>query len=468
MTVAWSTVPSTDLYSVELADSRDGEAFQTTTCTRASRSLLIVDLLPATAYVFRLRSHPASAPSIVWGWRNATANATVRCETRPTPMGSASRLRRTGDLEATAIELNWDAPASSAAAMVRVARLGDVVVELGATVRAHDHRWARAIRIPRGVRTARIDGLQAGSTYAIAVRVEGATVSDSVVMRTAQHAGRSNTSVMYTTMYRVSEYTYDIDYLRNHDSADLAGSAGFLTSTNDNLFFQLALAPVTQYCVQHVAVSPSAAAGRIAGFAPYTSCNGPEAAPRTHPRDPLCICDVFPDRLIAQQSADQMAAECGAVTWNTTDSTHDSPPCVCANDTAGANASKWAVPAAARRFVGAMPVYAPYFYYQYPLSEYPRSTLFGRNYATPKPGACAEGEPIGGGATGCTWRRAPTARIVWGSELLRRGWNNTAVDHWPLHRYGPNQSAQLAHNLPIFAGAFDALQGRLTPRCCGC
>jgi hypothetical protein len=118
-------------------------------------------------------------------------------------------------------------------------------------------------------------------------------VSDAVVFRT----GRVDTT--FTAMYRVSEYTYDIDYLRNHDSADMKGSAAFLTSTNDNEFFQLRAAPVAEYCVEHFdapKADAEAAGARVNGFAPYVSCNGPEADPRSHPSDPMCICDVYADR----------------------------------------------------------------------------------------------------------------------------------------------------------------------------
>lgn len=33
-----------------------------------------------------------------------------------------------------------------------------------------------------------------------------------------------------------SEYTQEVDFLPNHDSADAVGQAAFLTNTNDNLF----------------------------------------------------------------------------------------------------------------------------------------------------------------------------------------------------------------------------------------
>ena len=202
---------------------------------------------------------------------------------------------------------------------------------------------------------------------------------------------------------------------------------------------------------------------------------------------PFSICDVYADRLIGQQAKERMDGECLKTTWNTTDHTHDDPPCLCTESglptgAAGENASKWATSLVSQRYVGAMPVYEPYFYYQLPRDTYPRSTLLGYNYATPKAGKCAEGEPLPHSSdavdvaghpssTGCTWRRTPGARVVYGSELLANNWNNTVATHWPLHTLGPDTSVQLAHNLPVFNATFAALSttaGLLTPRCCGC
>ena len=158
---------------------------------------------------------------------------------------------------------------------------------------------------------ARVAGLQAGMEYML--RVSG---SDPVRFRT------SHPSTAFAELYRVSEYTTEVDFLDNHNSASKEAQIGFLTSTNDNDFFKLAASPVTLYCVEHVNVT------QVGRFAPYVSCNGPEARPRNDPKDPVCICDVYADRLIAQQPATQMNADCGAPTFNK-DGTHSDPTCYC-------------------------------------------------------------------------------------------------------------------------------------------
>jgi len=264
-----------------------------------------------------------------------------------------------------------------------------------------------------------------------------------------------------TPMYRVSEYTYEIDFLTNHNSADLEGQVAFLSSTNDNLFFQMTKSPITEYCVERLAAAGGS--GGEAGFADYVSCNGPEADPRNDPADPICICNVFPDRMIGLQPSSEMDSACGAVQW-ASDGSHSSPPCNCTGATGVI--SKWSTPNRSDYYVGAMPTWLPYFYYQTPAAAYPGAVRFGANYATPRKGECLQDATVGDG--GCTWLRAPAARVVWGADLLQRGWNRTAVQHWPLHRYGPNTSRQILTNLPVFKAAFAGLGQLLSPRCCGC
>jgi len=151
-----------------------------------------------------------------------------------------------------------------------------------------------------------IRGLVSGSAYAVLSRLRGEKgTSDAVLLRTLR------SHVRYTEVYRVSEYTYEVDLLDNHDSASHDAQAGFLTSTNDNDFFKLEKAPVTRYCVEHYTPQEDEM-GRVTGYAPYVSCNGPEADPRNSPSDPLCICDVYPDRLIGLQNKSQMDSECKA------------------------------------------------------------------------------------------------------------------------------------------------------------
>ena len=66
----------------------------------------------------------------------------------------------------------------------------------------------------------------------------------------------------FTRMYRVSELTYAVDFLANHDSADLEGQIAFLSSGAPDGRPEFSRLPVTEYCVEHL----------DRPFAEYISC----------------------------------------------------------------------------------------------------------------------------------------------------------------------------------------------------
>lgn len=468
--LSWAPVADSDLYMLRIrrggSPTDNAFAVQTTTNTSA----VVIDLLPGKAYYFDVISHDSAAPSIVWGWRNRTRDI-VRCATAPAAPNTRGVLRRVSGAAPTRIDVGWSVGAGCRAVAQRLGAAGfelapgDLRKARGALIRAlaGDKEAGPVVVSMVGVADAvaggfrsTLEGLHPTSTYAAALLCGSKGSSDLspiTILRTASEG------VLYTDMYRVSEYTYEVDLLRNHNSADFGGQAGFLTSTNDNDFFKLRFAPVTRYCVEHFAAPPNMS-GRVPGFAPYVSCNGPEAEPRNRPEDPLCICDVYADRLIALQPASTMSAECNETTWGV-NGTHDDPACFC-----GANHSKWATSDSSKRYVGAMPVYSPYFYYQLPRPEYPGARFLGYNFATPRQSKCGEDSELGDNS--CTWKRRRDARIVFGSDLIALGWNATIVEHWPLHEFGPNSTVQLETNLPIFKKAWENLAQWVSPRCCGC
>ena len=53
----------------------------------------------------------------------------------------------------------------------------------------------------------------------------------------ADKPGGDSGGTKFMWVYRVSEYTDDVDFLTNHNSASEAGQAGFLTNTDSSLFF---------------------------------------------------------------------------------------------------------------------------------------------------------------------------------------------------------------------------------------
>jgi hypothetical protein len=76
-------------------------------------------------------------------------------------------------------------------------------------------------------------------------------------------------------------------------------------------------------------------------------------------------------------------------------------------------------------YVGRSKVYLPYYRYKQPMERYPLSVLVGDNLSFPKRKACTEAQALGDG--GCTWKRLPQSRMLYGDDLVAHGWNATQV-----------------------------------------
>lgn len=421
-----------------------------------SASLTLVDLLPAKEYWLRARCHNRSAPSIVQGWFPDAVPIATSCQTDSLDHSRAYNVTRVGSLHPTSFSVSWQWPESEDV-FARV--LYGIAWEFEYSDIIHKDK-------DRDVGSATINGLNESFEYNVVIETAKAMTDfgSSITQRSDAFTLRTGSrTTNFTTLYRVSEYINQVDFLDNHNSADFYGQAAFLTSTNDNLFFKLETWPITEYCVEFQQPPKSSSTSLNEGFADYASCNGPEAKPRNNPADPVCICDVYADRLIALQSVERMTQDCGNVSWYP-DGSHSDPTCYC-KATPESNRSQWTPPILSDKYIGMMPTWLPYFYYQVPLRKYNR-TRFGENFSTPKKGKCLPDQTIGDG--GCTWKPAATSRVIFGDRLLQRGWNNTVVNHWPLHKFGPNSTDQILENTPIFRDAWDSLSEYFTHRCCGC
>ena len=439
----------TDLYYVEVSivdPDQNGSAFMLQTAS--SSPVAIHDLQPATPYYFRLRTHDASAPSIVWHWRSPEEGDTIQCTTNTSDVGGVYALTRRAGSQAgfDFVEVQWNITDDALKSVVQnniafeacFSRVGSHDVPLGRrTVQVAEScdtssgdLW-RQFSIDtvtesddsdRKVKVLwrRFSGMVPGSTYVVTIKA-GSMRSDPYVIRTLPQ-GRN-----FTELFRISEYTVDFDFLANHDSASLEASSAFLTNTNDDNFFNLNVSspPVTKYCVEHVlqseagtgpspqivdSVLPSDA------FAEYISCNGPEAEPRTHPEDPVCICEAYADRLIGLEPASVIDAACGIPSVDPRTGQHDAPDCNCSG-------SKWNLPPNSDRYIGASTVWEPYFYYQFQRESYPGAKVAGLWYSTPAGGACSETQSVGDG--NCTWKRHAVATAIYGAQLMEHGWNNS-------------------------------------------
>ena len=334
----------------------------------------------------------------------------------------------------------------------------------------------------------------ASSAVACSTTAAGAAATAGVRRR-----GNPQSRSQFTLMLRESEYTDQVDFLDNHNAADTLGLAAFVTNTVHGPLNRtgaaFAAVPITQYCVEHVLPVPLEQNG---GFAQYASCNAPEAGcypvPGWEQRCPLslplcscwnvsalahtrlclyrprsltCLCRQYPDRIIGHQTLSEVEGQCGVCARSDPESPpHCSNPPTYGNDgeldghfvqcncstAPGINATRLLDDSPTANFVGRAPVYLPYGPPPGPWiapPSYPVSKRCGNNFSLLKRRSCAEGKPLGTG--GCTWRRMPLARIMYGAELTAAGWRE-AEPHG--HRNNTNATDATLANAVVLEKMF--------------
>ena len=152
----------------------------------------------------------------------------------------------------------------------------------------------------------------------------------------------------------------------------------------------------------------------VPSYAEYVSCNAPEAGALNTHADPVCICACYADRLIAMQPKPQINHYCGAQK-DPAHPTYHECNCTATGGVHELNGSN------SLRYVGAMQVQCPYFYYSEPQSQYGHQTACGVWLSYPRAGACPhhdDGQALTVDdfrAGGCTWSPRNMARNIYGS-----------------------------------------------------
>lgn len=209
---------------------------------------------------------------------------------------------------------------------------------------------------------------------------------------------------------RESEFTYDVDYLMNHNSGDITGDTAFIVQASKdpdqpsflNTTFRKAV--LTLFCVEvlKVHVPDTVTTDGNSQFADYLSCNDNNNA-----TDPQCECDNSIDRYLSKAS-DQMKYCHNKTTGKACTSGFDFENCQC-------ECTKTSL-AYSAKYVGMMPVYAN------------QPELLGYWYSTPKETECGQDETVGevrSDGSVCTWKRYAEARVIRGGDALDAGWNIT-------------------------------------------
>lgn len=243
---------------------------------------------------------------------------------------------------------------------------------------------------------------------------------------------------------RESEYTSDVDYLTNHDSGDVVGDVAMVTASVSSgrrppdFFGNFTKSTYTLYCVEvlKVSVPDTITTGGDDRFADYLSCNLNE----DH-RAPECACDVWIDRVIANQDPNPYChvptgGPCDMQSWLKRNCT-----CTCTEHSLRMSA----------KYTGKTPVGVP--------------VQLGNWYSHPKAGECRETEEVGvirRDGSQCTWKTRPDARVVHGLDLLHAGFNTSSTGFIDPPHVDPSQVYQ---NVNVFRRV--VASGSLRPWQCG-
>eukprot|EP00040_Diaphanoeca_grandis_P041862 m.263656 g.263656 ORF g.263656 m.263656 type:complete len:440 (+) comp51514_c0_seq1:109-1428(+) len=233
-------------------------------------------------------------------------------------------------------------------------------------------------------------------------------------------------------VWRLSEFTTNVDYLGNHDSADRAGSSLLLTVLAQYvaLVGELPLhdswlgssssdAVITTYCVDALKppVPGNVTTRGSVNFADYLSCNN-----QADKSLPNCTCAVAADR---QWGRVALKPSC-----------HLGPtklPC----PTSGANCEcdcSDRGSSLSAQYTGMIPVFA---------ADDEDSTPIGKWYSHPLRAECSGKQPLGSqkqDGTICTWKLRPHARVMRGWQLYSAGLNSTNMNCNPTAGIGANCS----------------------------
>lgn len=188
------------------------------------------------------------------------------------------------------------------------------------------------------------------------------------------------------------------------------------------------------------------------------SCNGPEGTAYGNTvSNPICICNVAYDRMIAHYSAVSMHAACGH---------SKNHGCNCSVNYGAPNLTG----PLSSLLVGRDTVYLPYYPACCPANESESCQScedsdqlpIGYFYSTPSAGDCGD-NPLSTGT--CTWRMQPTVDVLYGGrDLLPLGWNASISRP---KRGDPSSSFTTLSNGLILQQAFEKSDTKLRKRCCG-
>jgi hypothetical protein len=228
--------------------------------------------------------------------------------------------------------------------------------------------------------------------------------------------------------------------------------------------------PITEYCVEYLPLTSSSSSSSSSpsssslareggGFSDYLSCNSDEVdAFGNDPRDPSCICICYDDRLLSHQSTEELQRDCSFLTNDDYMPWVNETSCNCANTDSPLPTAN----SPSLSYIGRTPIYLPYVGVpMLPLGLREYDELIGYNYHFPKQTECLISRNENNvGDNGCTWKRSPIARMIYGSDLLANGWDLAFVADTPTN------TTHTKANINAFSQSFDSLNNKYLPTTC--
>eukprot|EP01052_Picozoa_sp_SAG31_P035456 SAG31_NODE_4281_length_3382_cov_3.978373_4_plen_434_part_00 len=221
--------------------------------------------------------------------------------------------------------------------------------------------------------------------------------------------------------WRMSEWTNEVDYLLNHDSADALGSSLLLTAIAQYEalagaapmkalpYGPTAEAVLTVYCIETLppTLPGNVTTGGSKDFVDYLSCNN-----QADHTSPSCSCAVAPDRQWGRLS---LSPDCSLAGIEKIPCASSGPEteCVCKCNVEEIGYSSV--------FTGMMPVFAKDDKVDQPI---------GRWYSHPIRGGCHANEELGTrrpDGSYCAWKQSPISRTMRGWQLYQAGLNVTGL-----------------------------------------
>ena len=444
--ISWKPSNTFQLYYVAIATSNITKPFALET---TKQSTLNITQLATGHYTFTVRALPTTAPSLAWGpaWDKPTTDDSVECEVNNPISKSVSK------------SISKSIPSALKTKFIKTYRISEYSFEPD-FLRNHDAASPDAM--PLYLQTCSGSGT-CTPFDAVVQSPKFFQCHDVLASLCPEQRGGAFQCMACADRHREQI----VNACGNYSDADsLAEKGSFAVHWWCGVGWPES-APVQgtiqEFCVEMLPVPVPVPVleeqnnvGNVSdGFSDYLSCNSDEVdGYGNDPRDPRCICIVYDDRLLAHQTKAELDRDCyiGKIPWV------DETVCNCSGTLGEGEIPQQGNPSLTH--VGRAPVYLPYVAYNVvPANAYPGQKESGFNYHFPKAGRCPEGVDIG--TDGCTWRRLPRARLLYGQDLLDSGWDNHFVPDTIT-----NQTHTIANN-QAFKRAWKKLDNTILADSCG-